>query len=411
MCKHCFGFADCVEDRMTGNLKEIPQTQSLVTAGCAEKRIAMKILEFSAKLNIGGAQAVAANIARYAEKSMEFTYVVFGDEVGEYEADVIARGNTVVHMPEPKENLWKFFWSIVALMKRERFDVVHAHTMFNCGLIMLAGKIAGVPGRISHSHTISDEAKKSALRQVYLWLMRCLICCFGTEWCACGVDAGNILYGKKWFSRYGTVIKNGIDIDKYQYSDSARSRIRQQYQVTDSYVIGHVGHYVKVKNQAFLIRLMDEVRKVKPNAVLLLLGDGPDRGMLEEQIHQRGLEQNVRLVGNVSNVSEVLSALDVFVFPSLYEGTPLALIEAQANGLTCIISDAVPDDACLTDAVKKLNLEQPESCWVSALVDAKRIDRKETAVAIKKCYGTIETSMEELYSVFRKYAGSEKESP
>lgn len=367
----------------------------------------MKILEFSAKLNIGGAQAVAANIAKYAEKSMQFTYVVFGDEVGEYEADILARGNTVLHMPEPRENLWRFFWNIVLLMKKERFDVVHAHTMFNCGLIMLAGKIAGIPGRISHSHTINDDSEKNAFRRAYLSLMRFLIHRCGTDWCACGLMAGNILYGEKWFARFGKIIKNGIDISKYQYDDAVRRKVRERYQIADRFVIGHVGHYTKVKNQTFLIQLMEEICKIRPGAILLLFGDGPDREMLEEQIGQKGLGSNVRLMGNVSNISEVLSAFDVFVFPSFYEGTPLALIEAQANGLPCIISDTIPGDACLTSTLKKLNLKQPILDWVNALVGVERNHNADAVEYIKERYGTIETTMEELYSIFRKYRRNE----
>ena len=364
----------------------------------------MKILEFPAKLNIGGAQAVAANIAKYADPSMEFTYVVFGDEVGEYEADIIAGGNRVTHMPEPGDNYLKFFSSILSLMKKERFDVVHAHTMLNCGLIMLAAKIAGVPGRISHSHTTNDESKKTMTRKAYQAAMRMLIRTCATDYCACGVKAGNILYGEKWFSRYGKVIRNGIDVRRFQFDPAVRGEIRRQYGLEDRFVIGHVGHYVTVKNQIFLIRLMEKLQASAPEAVLLLFGDGPDREMLDSEIRARGLQDRVKLMGNVRNISQVLSAFDVFAFPSLYEGTPLALIEAQANGLPCIISDGIPDDACLTAAIRKLSLESPQEAWISAILSGRRSSAEETIAAIDAGYGTIETTMEELYRVFRKYS-------
>lgn len=369
----------------------------------------MKILEISAKLNIGGAQAVAANIAKYADKSMQFCYIVFGDEIGEYEADIIRKGNTVLHMSEPKENVWKFFWEIVRLMKKEKFDVVHSHTMFNCGLIMLAGWIAGVPGRISHSHTTNDESDKTFIRRFYLVVMRFLIKNCGTDWCACGVDAGSVLYGKKWFSEHGTVIRNGIDVSKYQYDAVKREKIRNQYQLSNRFVIGHVGHYVKVKNQSFLIRLMGTISRKMPGAILLLFGDGPDRLKLSDQIKKMRLNENVYLMGNVDNISDILSAVDVFVFPSLYEGTPLALIEAQANGLPCVISDSIPDDVSLTGNMIKLSLDQSIEVWEQAVLEAKRGDSIEAANCIKQKYGTIEMTMEVLYSIFRKYSRNEVE--
>lgn len=369
----------------------------------------MKILEISAKLNVGGAQLVAANISKYADDNMRFYYIVFDRDIGEYEADIISRGNVIIRMKEPKTNIIGFFIKLIQVMKKEEFDVVHSHTMFNCGIVMLAGKIAGVPGRISHSHTISDDVNNNFLRKFYKGLMRIFIQKFGTDWLACGVEAGNSLYGNNWFLKYGTVIKNGIDVRKYRYSIECRKKIREQYHLEEKYVIGHVGHYVRVKNQTFLIKLMKLISTNYPNTVLLLFGDGPDRENLKKQIEEQRLTESVFLMGNVNNISEVLSAFDVFVFPSFYEGTPLALIEAQANGLPCVISDSIPNDACLSNNIIKLSLKSPLYIWEETLVRAKREQGIEAAKNIKKKYGTIETSMEKLYSIFRKYSVKRKE--
>lgn len=366
----------------------------------------MNVLEISGKLNIGGAQAVAANIAKFAPEKYRFVYVVFGDDVGEYEAAVAAKGNKIVHIPSPSGALLRYFRTLVRIMREERIDVVHCHTMFNCGVAMLAAKYAGVKGRISHSHTIRDDSASTVSRNIYKWISRQLIYRFGTDYLACGVDAGNILYGEKWFSRRGRVIRNGIEIERYRYDSAMREKVRAQYGWEDSFVIGHVGHYVNVKNQRFLIERMPAIRALCPRARLVMFGDGPDRGRLQKLIDDSGAAEYSLLAGNVSNVNEILSGLDVFAFPSLYEGTPLALIEAQANGLPCVISDAIPADACLTDAVEVLPLGQI-SLWEQRLAGARRRESEKYADVLMECYGDLRQSMRELYEIFDRYETTE----
>lgn len=365
----------------------------------------MKIIEFCAKLNIGGAQTVAANIARYADSSMSFCYVVFGDEIGEYEDELKELGHKIIHMNGPRNNVLQFIKQSIEIMKTEQANVVHAHTMYSCGLIMLAAKVAKVPGRISHSHTTDDDTCNNLIRKLYKLLMRSLIIICGTDFCACGVDAGNTLYGKKWFSKNGEVIRNGIDIHKFEFNLENRDKIRTELGIQNKLVVGHIGHYVKVKNQGFLIRIINQMIASRPNTVLLLYGEGPERESLSKTIEDYGVEEQVKLMGNVNNIAEVLSAIDVFVFPSLYEGTPLALIEAQVNGLPCIISDTIPEDACLTNNIFKLGLDCSINEWIRTINSVERMDGREAYEDIRYKYGTIEETMENLYDIFRKYRG------
>ena len=367
----------------------------------------VKVLEVCAKLNIGGAQLVGANIAKYAREDHWFCYVVFGDEVGEYEQEILARGNQIVHMPSPQNGSLRFFRNLVRLMRREKFDVVHCHTMYSGGLVMLAALLAGVPGRICHSHTAKDSARQTLQRKLYKGTMRFLIRHCSTDFWACGVDAGRELYGTKWFDRYGTVIQNGIAYDGFLYQEKNAEEIRQRYGLEGKRVLGHVGHYVEVKNQSFLIGLMPEVLKRMPNSILLLFGDGEDREKLSAQIRERGLEQSVRLMGNVSDICKVLSAFDLFVFPSLFEGTPLALIEAQANGLPCLISDNVPGDACRTDLIHRCSLVDTEG-WIAGMTTLKRAPDTSAPQKLMEQYESVERAMENMYRVFDSYAGKKE---
>lgn len=360
----------------------------------------MKILEISAKLNIGGAQAVAANIAKYAPDDMEFVYIVFGDDVGEYEAEIAAKGNRIIHIPSPVCGRRKFFKNLLKIMKAEKFDAVHCHTMYSCGTVMLAAKLCGIPCRVCHSHTAKDEARQSFVRKVYKSVMRFLMKTCGNVYLACGLDAGNELYGEKWFSSHGEIIKNGIDISKYAYNEDSAKRIRAEFNLTDSFVIGHIGHYVNVKNQAFLIQMMPDIVRLKPNAKLLMFGEGDDRAKLDALINQLHMEDHARLMGNANNIHEVLSAFDVFAFPSLYEGTPLSLIEAQANGVPCIISDRIPNDACLTDLITKLPIGD-EELWIEQIMAVQRKYPESYNSAVREEYEDVQSSMDRLYAILR----------
>ena len=330
-----------------------------------------RVLVISGGLQLGGAESVAASISIHAPKGeYEIHYLVFEGLDNEYGPEIERHGGRIITIPSPSEGYRKFFCTLLRLMKAERYDVVHAHTMFNSGWAMLAGKLCGVPVRITHSHSIRGFEKRNLLKNTYEKTMRLLILTFATQLVACGRDAGAWLFGERAFSRKGKLIYNGIDLDVYAYDEAAGAAIRTELGLQDDYVIGHAGHLAAVKNQSFLLELMPRILQIKPNAHLLLLGDGTDRSMLEKKIQALGIQEHVTMTGNVSNVGAYLSAMDVFAFPSRYEGMPLALVEAQANGLPCCVSDRIPEDAKITELARSLPLE-PDA-WLLPLTEAAR---------------------------------------
>ena len=371
--------------------------------------MSVNVLEICAKLNIGGAQLVAANISRYAPEDIKVNYLVFGDEIGDYEEEIVARGDHIIHHEPPRGKALSFLRDLTELMKKEKYDVVHCHTMFSSGVCMLAAKRAGVPGRICHSHTAKDDAPRTFKRKIYRRLMRWLMHSCSTDYLACGIDAGRELYGRKWFDHHGKVIKNGIDVGRFRFSETTAHEMRKQYGLEGKFVIGHVGHYVAVKNQSFLLTLLPQIQRIQPNAVLLMFGEGTDREKLEELIKENHLESTAKLMGNTRDVNQVLSAFDIFVFPSLFEGTPLALIEAQANGLPCVISDNIPKDACLTRLIKRIPLDNRND-WIEAITTAKRDFDTDWAEEISRGYETVDSSMNELYKMFSQYHNKRRDT-
>lgn len=330
-----------------------------------------KVLIICAGLQFGGVERFVTNIIKFApESEFQFDYLVFDGLGDAFVPEIEEKGGRVISIPSPQHGYTRYVKKLGALIDENHYDVVHSHTQFNSGINLWVAKKHGVPIRIAHSHTTAHENAVSRKQLLYEKLMRKMILKNVTLRCSCGVDAGKWMYGDKPF----TVIDNGIDTELFAYNEDSRQHIREAYHIAhEAFVIGHSGTISKLKNQAFLIRLLPEIRKLKGNAELMLIGTGNE----EEKKHlirlasETGMTEYVHLIGAVLNVNEHLSAMDVFAFPSLREGTPLALIEAQANGLPCVISDTIPQDAAVTDLVIPLSLND-EAAWINQISGASR---------------------------------------
>lgn len=360
-----------------------------------------RVLVIIGKLYIGGAERVGRDIGFYADpEKYEIHYLVFGGDTGAYEQELLEKGCRIHHIPSPTENQFAYFVTLLKLIRKCRFDVIHSHTMFNSGWAMLAGNLCGVPIRIAHSHSIRGPEKRNFLKNTYEKTMRCLILWCATHCVACGTSAGQWLYGADAFREKGILIYNGIDLAGFAFDPAAGQELRRMLGLENGFVIGHVGHLAAVKNQLFLLERMPEILRRKPNAVLLLLGDGNDRRLLEEKTRALGIEHSVRMTGNVSNVAQYLNAMDVFAFPSLYEGMPLAVIEAQANGLPCVISDRIPGDVHLTDLVTVLPLETDPATWAAAICGGQRRDPERYYPKLREAGFGVSQMLERIYGLY-----------
>lgn len=358
------------------------------------------ILHIIAKLYIGGAEKVARDIGLYAPEGYENHYVVFGGEVGVYEQPLIDCGCRVFHIPAPGESYSAFMGNLKKLMAEYKYEAVHAHTMFNSGWVMLAAKQMNIPVRVAHAHSALDDGN-GFVKGIYETAMRSLILNCATDLVSCGVDAGNRLFGEKAFKQRGKLVLNGIDTAQFAFSPETRTAMREKLGLQGEFVVGHAGHLAEVKNQKFLIELMPELLKRKENAVLLLLGEGEDRKMLEDEISELGLNDKVIMTGNVPNVYDYLCAMDVFAFPSLFEGMPLSIVEVQANGLPCIISDRVPKDVFITDLLIPLAIDDAKS-WVDAICNAKRVGAEKYAAILKEKGFDVETVVNKFYDIYER---------
>ena len=362
----------------------------------------IKVLIVCGKLYIGGAEKVACDIGLYRDPSkFAIDYLVFGDDTGAYEPVLEQNGCHIYHINSPADSYSAYVSNIRKLIRENGYSVVHCHTMFNSGIVLSAAKKEGVPIRIAHSHSIRPRSNMGLKQEAYQAFMRKVIQKNATDYVACGKDAGSWLFGEEFFSAHGNLILNGIDTQKFKYSEENRNKIREELGLQQSFIIGHAGHLAGVKNQIFLIQLMPEILKIRSDAVLILLGEGEDRQKLEERIDSLGIGERVFMPGNVLNVNEYLSAMDVFAFPSLYEGMPLAMIEVQSNGLPCVISETVPKDVFLTDLLVSTSLNDRKQ-WVEQICSIKRNDPVSYNAMMKKSGYDISSMVEKVYAIYEK---------
>lgn len=273
---------------------------------------------------------------------------------------------------------------LVRLCKTEHYDIIHINTGAKLypAMMLTVARMSGIPRRIMHSHNaIPNKAIFSACLQK-------IICWNATDMLACSKAAAVSMFGGEAVRRT-TIIKNGIDVKRFSFCQESRQGYRRKLGLGDSvYVIGNVGRLVEQKNQGFLIKVFASVIKKDPSCRLMIVGDGPLEQELKELAGLYQIMDQIIFVGTTEHVAEYMSAMDVFVLPSFFEGLGIVNIEAQASGLPCIVSDAVPEEAMITDLIECLPLHAGEEVWADKILscrskarDIKRIDALKSVYA------------------------------
>ena len=308
------------------------------------------ILHFTTKLGTGGVQSFLVNYAKHMDpERVVFDFAVQTDKEQRCDAEMRAHGGRIFPIHSMTASLTKYFWDVYHLCKNHpEISVAHSHLNYRNVVPLLAARLAGVPIRISHSHNAYEAASKAkaVARKIY----QVLFSVFATEAWGCSKKANLWLYGAQ---RMNTkVIHNAISVEQYRFQDEIRTDIRRKLGIQNRDIAWiHVGTFGEAKNHKFLLELFADYLNRTGCAKLLLCGDGPLRTQIEKQIKDLNLEKNVILLGMTDQVPSLLMAADVFVLPSLYEGLPISTVEAQASGLPCVVSNAVPQEAVFMENV------------------------------------------------------------
>ena len=364
----------------------------------------MKLLVINANaIGPDGITNVIRNLFCGMDKTDIQTDVVTINEPGDaFRAMFEAEGGCVHVIPRSIKHPFRYVNALRRWIKAEKYDLIHVHgSSATLVLEMLAAWMAGCKVRIAHSHNTS-------CRQKWVhYLLRGLFRRLCTHRLACGEAAGRWMHGERPFQ----VVNNGVDTRRFAFQECARAAVRQQYAIgPQEILLGHVGYFNEVKNQGFLVDVLHALTETDRSYRLMLVGEGEYLEKVKQKAQDLGVQDKVIFPGKTNQVAEILSAFDLYVMPSILEGLPLSLIEAQANGLPCVISTNITQEVNKTGNVTFLPLEEGAAFWADTLhsltLPQDRNKASEQAIEkIKECGYDIGTGAAWLKEYYYKAVG------
>lgn len=324
----------------------------------------IRVLQAVNIMDRAGLETMLMNYYRSIDKEqVQFDFLTHRSDKGAYNEEILSMGGRVFYAPRLYPQNYRNYYQYMERFFKEHpeYQIIHSHIDTMSAFPLYAAKQNHVPIRISHSHTSKLDVD---IKLPIKYLAKLAVPKVANIYCSCGKKAGEFLYGKK----VSKLIYNAIDLDGFKFDKSQRLTKRAELGIEDEFVIGHVGRYCYIKNQMFLIDILVELLKKKSNAKLLLIGKGEDESILRKKVSDLSLEEKVHFLVDRSDVKELYQTMDVFVMPSVFEGLPVVGVEAQANGLPCVVSDSISDEILLTDVVYTMNLKQSAEAWAEKIL-------------------------------------------
>ncbi|MBQ7840747.1 MAG: glycosyltransferase family 1 protein [Lachnospiraceae bacterium] len=340
----------------------------------------IRVLQVLGGTSLGGAESRVMDLYRHMDRErVQFDFAVHSSKPEFFDQEIESLGGTIYRLPRFKvynwlsyRKAWKQFFT-----QHQEFAAVHGHMTSTASIYLPIAKSLGVKRTMAHARSAGTD---SGLKGVMTRLLRKNLW-KKTDYClACSALAGQAVYGEKaWKKGLVHVIPNAIGLEKYAYDPGMREEMRRQLGVSDRLVIGHVGRFHEAKNHGFLLEVFAAVCQKRENAVLVLVGEGGGMEAAKQKAKELGIADKVQFLGSKKNVADYYQAMDVFLFPSLYEGLPGSVLEAQASGLCCVIADTITTEVGITDLVEYASLSETPQKWadrVLAGADAKTKNRR-----------------------------------
>ena len=346
----------------------------------------IRVLQVIGIMNRGGAEAMIMNLYRSIDRSkVQFDFIEHTNERAVYDDEIESLGGKIYRCSRfngknyiAYTNWWNNFFN----EHKGEYKVIHGHIGSTAAIYLKIAKKHGL-FTIAHSHSSgTDNRLKSRLYSIISYPTRYI----ANYFFACSQIAGIDRYGNKVANSINyKVLKNSVDSSLYKYDKTLRTKIREGLNISDNIVIGHIGRFINAKNHVFLIDIFNEILKLNANCRLLLVGDGDLRPEIESKAKQLGIFDKIIFTGVRSDVNELIQAMDILVFPSLYEGLPVTLVETQTSGLPCVMSDKVPTESILIDGITQIcSLSESPETWAKMVLShyesTERIDRQDSII-------------------------------
>jgi len=320
------------------------------------------IVQVTTTMNRGGLETLLLNVYSKLSREYKFYFIVQKRGHHNYFDQIYSLGGEIVGVyRETFLDYVLYAFKFYKALKNIDSTIIHSHIDTLSGIPLFIAKRIGYVKRISHSHNSSQEINSKI---IFKNLLKKMIKISSTNLASCSYEAGYYMFGKKSKFIY---IPNGVDTSKFSFNYEERKRIRNTFNLNNRFVFGHVGRFNEQKNHEFLIYLIDYLRRIRSDIALLLVGDGPMLEKIKSQAIEFGVEGYIVFHPSTNDVASLYSAFDLFLFPSLFEGMPLALLEAQSANLNCIVSDTISNNSICEAKVIKLPIDKGVEEWGNSI--------------------------------------------
>lgn len=365
-----------------------------------EKRI--RILRIIGQCKTGGTEAIALNYYRNLDHSkIGMDFLFYGESLKRFNEELEPNGDCVINVTDYENSLLKSITDIRDVVKKGNYDIVHAQLNALNFFPLFGAKLGGAKVRLASNHSTANikyEFKKSIIK----YLVRPSSKWMATNYAACSEHAGSWCFGKKALAQGKIkIIHNAIDLSQFTFSEDVRARVRENMGWDGKFVIGHAGRFTEQKNHKFIVEIFSKVHEKCNDSVLVLAGEGHLMETIKKQVHELGLDDSVVFLGLRFDMNELMQGMDIFLFPSLYEGLGNVITEAQAVGLRSVVSDAVPKEVQMTDLVDFHSLKDPVETWVNTITKySKGYSRENTHKQITEAGYEIKTASKDLENYY-----------
>ena len=325
-----------------------------------EKQEKIRIAHVVGALTAGGVESVIYNyFSNIDRERYELHYITYNPPEPDMKKKFELLGFHIHQVSQKRKHPLKSCVQTYQILKTNQIQIVHSHMTLMCFITNLLGRAAGARVLISHSHlALKDDGVKKILHGLCKWLSRIT----ATDYFACGEDAAAYLFGKKG-KKKAVLLYNAIDLALFSENREAAEDVRRELGLGTGILMGHVGRFTEQKNHGFLLEVFKEFFCMHPDSKLLLAGNGPEMERIREKARKEFPEENICFAGSRQDVHRLLSAMDIFVFPSLYEGLPVVLLEAQAASRAVLVSDRVDRKTDVTGGLCFMSLDESPKRW------------------------------------------------
>lgn len=326
----------------------------------------IRIAHIMGKLWAGGVEMVVYNYYRAIDKKkVQFDFYYDADSTVDPPEELIAMGARFYKLP-PYQMLPQYVRELRKHLKKNKYQIVHSHLNTLSVFPLFTAWTCNIPIRIAHNHSVPGG--KEIRRDLLKYFLRLFAKTFATDYFACSEKAGRWMFGNYLFDTNRVmVVKNAIDFERFHPLKDQIEDLKNEWGLKNKFVVEHVGRFTYAKNHTFLLDIFSEIVSKRSDAVLLLVGDGELHQVIVDKVKEKGLEQKVIFSGKVSNPELYYSLADVLVIPSIFEGLSLATIESQIAGVPVVVSDSIPEEAVISNGVKRLKLNDKN--WADIVLD------------------------------------------